>query len=91
MVQMNIVIVDDSPLVRETIREIVEDENDEIFEFSDGESVIKFLRQNVIQPDWILLDIKMNGINGFEIAALIKLINPKWHFGFITNYNLTVV
>lgn len=86
---MKIAIVDDNSLVRRTIREFIEDADDEVSEYDSGESLIHDLNDKILNPDWILLDIKMRGINGFDTAELIKKINPHWHIGFITNYDLS--
>ena len=85
---MQIIIVDDNSLVRKTIRELLEGDNDEIYEYSDGESVITELKAGKLNPDWILLDIKMSGMNGFETAEIISKINPCWRIGFVTNYDI---
>ncbi len=84
---MLIIIVDDNTLVRKTIIEFIKDEN-EIMEYDSGESLIADLKKGNLNPDWILLDIKMNGISGFETAEIITKINSNWRIGFITNYDI---
>lgn len=88
---MLIIIVDDNTLVRKTIREFIEEKSDDIYKFSSGEEVISFLREKKINPDWILLDIKMNGINGFDTAEQIKMINAEWKISFFNKLQYTCI
>lgn len=84
---MRIAIVDDNSLVRKTIREFIEDESDDIIEFSKGEKLVYELVEGMKEPDWILLGIKMTGLNGFETAEVIQRTNPNVNIGFVTNYD----
>ncbi|MCF6271505.1 MAG: response regulator [Melioribacteraceae bacterium] len=40
-----------------------------------------------IDGDWILMDIKMQKMNGLIAAQRIKRINPKLNIAFVTNYD----
>ncbi len=81
------IIVDDNTLIRKTIIEFIKDEN-KIVEYDSGESLTTDLKKGNLNPDWILLDIKMNGISGFETADILREINPNWRIGFISNYDI---
>lgn len=65
-------LVDDHQIVRDGIRSMIEDAND-IFivgEAGDAEEVLPKLE--TAQPDIILLDISLPGINGIELIPIIK-------------------
>ncbi len=52
------------------VSRIVEAEKHELLQASDGETALDLL--NSEQPDMILLDINIPGINGLELAGIIK-------------------
>lgn len=66
---MKLLLVDDEPLARDRLRSLVEEigEGFEVVgEASDGESALAEIK--VKQPDIVLLDIHMPGMNGIEVA-----------------------
>ena len=58
---------------------------DEALSFSDPVSVLDWLENNT--ADLALLDIDMPGINGMELAARIKQMQPKTAIVFLTGYS----
>ncbi|QGQ95484.1 DNA-binding response regulator [Paenibacillus psychroresistens] len=72
-----ILIVDDHPLARQAVRALLEDEADYIIigEATNGLDAIKACEQ--LQPDVVLLDIHMPGMNGLETTRLIKEQNAR--------------
>ncbi|NEO84173.1 MAG: hybrid sensor histidine kinase/response regulator [Spirulina sp. SIO3F2] len=69
-----ILAVDDTPANLEVIEETLSDAGYDVATAIDGERAIK--RLTTYQPDLILLDIQMPGIDGFETCSRIKS-NPK--------------
>lgn len=65
-----ILIVDDTQLYIKILTDILEVENYIVFSTNNGFSVLEMTHR--IQPDVILLDIVMPGINGFEVCKLLK-------------------
>jgi CheY-like chemotaxis protein len=59
-----VLIVDDELDIRETISEILMFEGHEVFAATDGEQALVRCRQ--LQPDLVLLDLMMPGMNGWE-------------------------
>jgi two-component system, LytTR family, response regulator AlgR len=68
---VRIVIVDDEPLARERLRRLVLEfpGYEVIGEAGDGESALKLVRE--LQPDVVLLDIRMPGMDGLQVARLL--------------------
>jgi two-component system LytT family response regulator len=66
-------IVDDEPLARQTIRELLNDEPEiEIIgECKSGLEAVNFIRKQ--SPDLLFIDIQMPGMNGFEALSRIDL------------------
>jgi len=74
---MNILIVDDEPLARTRLQSLLADvlSANVIGEASNGEQALAMVQQH--QPDVVLLDIRMPGMDGMETAAhLSKMENP---------------
>ncbi len=70
-----ILVVDDEPDVRFTIKDDLEDEY-EIVEAENGEKCIEKLKSGFI-PDLVLLDIMMPGMSGWKTIEKIRE-NRKW-------------
>jgi two-component system response regulator NreC len=68
----SILIVDDSAFVRRSLRTCLEQNPDwkVCGEAADGIDAIEMSQQ--LQPDLILLDLSMPGMNGFEVARELK-------------------
>jgi two-component system invasion response regulator UvrY len=65
-------LVDDQPLVREIVREILRDapEVAVVGEAGDGEEMMALLAKQ--SCDLLLLDISLPGMNGFELLAFVR-------------------
>jgi two-component system LytT family response regulator len=65
------IVVDDEPLAREGVAMALAEEGDvEVVAMcADGSSAIAAIRR--LQPDLVLLDIKMPGLSGFDVIAAI--------------------
>lgn len=76
---IKILIVDDHTLVRRGIRRLLEDFPDleVIGEADSGDSALALVKTSL--PDIILLDIKMPGMDGWEVTRRLKKTNSKAH------------
>ena len=71
---IKIIIADDHPLMRESIKSAIETNSSDIVvvgSFSNGNEVLRFLEHTV--PDLVLLDIDMPELDGFEVAKAIRI------------------
>jgi DNA-binding NarL/FixJ family response regulator len=71
-----VMIADDHPLVRQALRQLLENQSDIQFvgEASDGEEAIELASQ--LLPDIVIMDITMPKINGIEATLKIKAAHP---------------
>jgi two-component system nitrogen regulation response regulator NtrX len=70
----SILIVDDEKSIRNSLSGVLDDEGFHVSVASDGmEAIRKVEREN---PDLVLLDIWMEGINGIEVLKKLKIISP---------------
>lgn len=65
-----VLIVDDEPTARETVVSMLEGEGYDLQLARDGTEALQILEQ--LQPDVILLDIMLPGMDGFEICRRIR-------------------
>ena len=70
-----ILIVDDDPSARQTVVALLENENYELELVEDGFQALQVLGK--MQPDLILLDVMMPGMDGFEVCRRIRA-TPKF-------------
>jgi hemolysin D len=74
---IRILIVDDQKVIRERLRLALEEQDDFVVvgTAEDGDRAISQIA--LLQPDLVLLDIEMPGLNGFEVAAIIRERFPR--------------
>src|SRR5512136_2531788 len=70
MKKTKILVVDDEQLIRWSIEQNLKKQGYEIITACDGEEALKLVREE--QPELILLDIQMPGINGLEVLERVK-------------------
>ncbi|WP_131775206.1 two-component system response regulator LetA [Legionella cincinnatiensis] len=73
---IKVLIVDDHALVRMGIRRLLEDMSDVevVADAESGEQALVLVKQ--YSPDVVLLDMKMPGIDGWEVTRRLKKSNP---------------
>lgn len=84
---IKLLIVDDEIVIRDYIRYIINEENVsiEIEEACNGKEAIE--KASVFQPDIVLLDIKMPGIDGLEVASQLRNDYPWLKIIILTAYD----
>jgi len=82
---MKILIVDDNKQMRTAVKNIFPQENIEFHEASNGAEGIEIYSK--ILPDWVIMDIKMEKLNGIEATKQLKQINPSANIAILTNYD----
>ena len=84
---MKVVIVDDEPLARERLRNLLDDQGgiEIVGEAGDGHAALHACAEH--QPDLVLLDIAMPGIDGLEIARHLAAFEPRPAVVFCTAFD----
>lgn len=74
--ETRIILVDDHPLVRRALRDILEKEPDlrVVAEAGDGREAVEMTAEH--QPDIVIMDISMPVLNGVEATKRIKAAHP---------------
>jgi len=81
---MKLLIVDDSAAMRRCIRDLLLDA-DEKFECSDGSEAVRAFALH--KPDWVLMDIEMNELDGLGAARQIMADWPEARIIFVTSHD----
>jgi len=87
MSNVNVLIVDDHPMFRQGLRDLVEtDPNLAVLgEASDGETALTMAAE--MEPNVILMDINLPTINGLQVTRKLKDRSPEINVVMITGYD----
>jgi CheY-like chemotaxis protein/nitrogen-specific signal transduction histidine kinase len=73
LLRANLLVVDDDPLIRETLRELLERDGYNVHTAAGGREALDWMRGQV--PDVVLLDLAMPGVDG---PATLQEIRKNW-------------
>lgn len=81
---MCLLVVEDSPEMRRVIRRMLGGVADEIVECGDGsEALAAYVSA---QPDWVLMDIEMGGLDGISATRQITTTYPEARILIVTSH-----
>ena len=81
---LRLLVVDDSPRVRRTIRAVVADLTSAVEECADGDQVLA--RFEAFRPHVVLMDIRMPRMDGIQATALLKERHPAARVVIVSDY-----
>jgi len=82
---MKIMIVDDNPEMRDTIKSMLGSTNAEFIECEDGGEAVGRYSQEL--PDWVLMDLSMEYVDGISAATELQAMFPDARTIIVTDYN----
>lgn len=87
MSEITVMIVDDHPVFRQGLRDLVETEPDLqiVGEASDGETALELVDEK--QPDVVLMDINLPTMNGLQVTRQLREVHPEISVIMITGYD----
>jgi CheY-like chemotaxis protein len=65
-----VLVVDDEPVLRVLMREILQDEGYAVIDAADGRSMLELLQG--VHPDLVLMDVMMPGVDGREAYQVLR-------------------
>ena len=69
-----VLVVEDNPAMRALIRSVVEGAGPTVHECADGATAVALYEQ--VRPDWVLMDVKMPGMDGLTATRAIRRSDP---------------
>jgi CheY-like chemotaxis protein len=81
---VKIIVVDDEPLIADTLVNVLNGEGHEAVAVSDGESAIKWAE--MVCPDAVITDVIMPGMTGIETAKAIMKSLPNCRIILFSGY-----
>jgi CheY-like chemotaxis protein len=85
---MNVLLVDDEPMVRAVVAELLELDGHMVAQAESGQAALAFLARDR-RVDLVLADVAMPRMNGWALAREIKARYPTMRIGLITGYGET--
>ena len=83
--QIKLMIVDDNEQMRRTIRSVVSDLVEAIYECEDGRQAVALYAEH--QPDWVLMDLRTKEMDGLEATSRIVASFPQARIVIVTGYD----
>src|SRR5207248_8510837 len=80
---MKLLLVEDNDRMREIIKNLVQDLAAAIYECRDGSEALSAYAEH--RPDWVLMDIKMEKLDGLSATRQIKAAYPDAKIMMVTN------
>lgn len=82
----SLLLADDEPIIRVTIKELLDDPQLNVIEASNGEEAIKLFNDHKLEIDFVILDLIMPKIYGNVVFQEIRKISPEVPVLFISGY-----
>ena len=82
---MNLLIVEDNEGMRRMIVKLVRPLAEQTYECSDGVEALP--SYTLYRPDWVLMDVKMKGLDGISATRQIKASYPEANIMIVTDYD----
>lgn len=83
--KVKLLIVEDNLPMRRLIRWLTEDLFTEVSECGDGADAATLYE--TVRPDWVLMDIQMNDVNGIAATRRIISDHPEARIVIVTDYD----
>lgn len=86
--KLNIMVVDDEAIVRSYSKTLFEMNGHKVVTFATAEQAITYYRQHCDRVDLVILDMIMPGMDGQELFAFLRRINPEVKALLSTGYSV---
>jgi len=83
----NILVVDDEPVARQSLTEILRLEGYAVNSVPNGQSAVEYVRTHPIEL--IIVDLRMPGMDGLEVIQVVNQISPETEVILLTAFGTT--
>jgi len=83
----NILIVDDEPVARQSLSDILKLEGYIVAAVANGQAAVEFIRTHSI--DLMIVDLKMPGMDGLEVVQVANQVSPETEIVILTAHGST--
>lgn len=83
----NILIVDDEPVARQSLSDILKLEGYTVSAVANGQAAVEFIRTHSI--DLMIVDLKMPGMDGLEVVQVANQVSPETEVVILTAHGST--
>lgn len=80
----NILIVDDEPVARQSLTDILKLEGYIVFSAPNGQAAVEHVRTHAV--DLMIVDLKMPGMDGLEVVQVVNQTSPETEVILLTAY-----
>jgi DNA-binding response OmpR family regulator len=83
----NILVVDDEPVARQSLSEILRLEGYSVNAVPNGQAAVEYVRTHPI--DLMIVDLRMPGMDGLEVVQVVNSISPETEVVLLTAFGTT--
>ncbi len=83
----NILVVDDEPVARQSLTDILKLEGYLVSSAPNGQAAVEYIRTHNV--DLLIVDLKMPGMDGLEVVQVVNQVSPETEVILLTAYGST--
>ncbi len=87
MTKSNILVVDDEPVARQSLTDILKLENYNVTSAANGQAAVEFVRTHPV--DLMIVDLRMPGMDGLEVVQVVNQVSPETEVILLTAFGST--
>lgn len=84
--RQTVLVVDDERSIRQLVVNVLRQNGFNVLEAADGSRAIEIARKHPSEITLLLTDLVLPGINGEELARVLRTSNPELHVVFMSGY-----
>ncbi|GAB4541145.1 MAG: response regulator transcription factor [Anaerolineales bacterium] len=85
MIKLNLLVVDDEPVARQSLSDILKLEGYNVSAAANGQAAVEYVRMHPV--DLMIVDLRMPGMDGLEVIQAVNQISPETEVILLTAYS----
>ncbi len=87
MMKFNILVVDDEPVARQSLTDILKLEGHLVNSAPNGQAAVEYVRTHPV--DLMIVDLRMPGMDGLEVVQVVNQVSPETEVILLTAFGST--